>query len=88
VVAGPREGKLIITVAHCLPYLPPANRARYLKEATYENLIGPIREAPNIWADVCSPTRSRTLPYSAPPTVRNLGRNQTLMMTSWSPSSR
>jgi hypothetical protein len=51
VVAGPRESKLIITAAHCLPHLPPAHRARYAEEATYANLIGPIGEAPKIWTE-------------------------------------
>src|SRR5215471_15212424 len=42
---------LIVTAAHCLPFFPPCHGASYLQERTYENLIGPLGEAPSVWAE-------------------------------------
>jgi hypothetical protein len=36
----------VITAAHCLPTVPPPHLARYLEEATYPRLIGPLGADP------------------------------------------
>ena len=40
----------IVTAAHCLPFLPPPILARYLEEATYQRLIGPLGAEPHVTA--------------------------------------
>jgi hypothetical protein len=45
------EERVIVTAAHCLPYLPPPHRASYLKERRYENLLAPLGRKPLVWAD-------------------------------------
>ena len=42
---------LIITAAHCLPFLPPAHPASYLQEGTYQRLLGPLGAEPTVWAE-------------------------------------
>jgi hypothetical protein len=37
------EEWLVVTVAHCLPHLPPAHPAAYREEQTYRNLLGPLQ---------------------------------------------
>jgi Trypsin-like peptidase domain len=46
---GHRE-PIIITAAHCLPFVPPCHPARYLKEQTYERLLGALNRKPSVWA--------------------------------------
>ena len=41
-VGSERTGRVIVTAAHCLPRLPPANAASYPEERTYHDLIGPL----------------------------------------------
>ena len=36
------EYRFVITVSHCLPYLPPCHLAAYLEEKPYGGLLGPI----------------------------------------------
>lgn len=48
VVEGTR-GRYVITAAHCLPELPPAD---YLDEFTYRSLLGPMGGECEVWA-VC-----------------------------------
>jgi len=36
------EDRLIVTAAHCLPLLPPANPANYNYERTFQRLLGPL----------------------------------------------
>jgi trypsin-like peptidase len=43
--------RYVVTAAHCLPSLPPPHLARYLEEATYRRLIGPLgAEEPSVTA--------------------------------------
>ena len=41
----------IITAAHCLPGFPPCHGGSHAEERTYQNLIGPLDEAPTVWAE-------------------------------------
>jgi hypothetical protein len=42
---------VIITAAHCLPKkLPPPHPMRYLEEATYRRLLGPLDGRRTVWA--------------------------------------
>jgi hypothetical protein len=34
------EERVIITAAHCLPFIPPCHPTRYLEEQTYQRLLG------------------------------------------------
>jgi hypothetical protein len=43
--------QLVITAAHCLPRLPPADPGSYAHERTYRNLLGPIGVPPTVWAE-------------------------------------
>src|SRR6516225_10006823 len=51
VVEGPGE-RLVITAAHCLPFLPPALPALGIEARTYGSLRALRGEAPHAWA-VC-----------------------------------
>jgi hypothetical protein len=42
---------LIITAAHCLPSVPRCDAAASLEERTYQNLLGPLGQAPTVWAE-------------------------------------
>jgi hypothetical protein len=43
---------VVITAAHCLPKkLPPPHPARYLEEATYRRLLGPLAGKRTVWAE-------------------------------------
>lgn len=44
-------GRLVITAAHCLPYLPPAHRASYTEERTYKALLGALGKQPAVWCE-------------------------------------
>jgi hypothetical protein len=44
--------RLVVTAAHCLPRkLPPPHPGRYLEEATYHRLLGPIGGKCTVWAE-------------------------------------
>jgi hypothetical protein len=43
--------RVIVTAAHCLPGLPPADRDWFLVERTYENVLAPLGKEPKVWAD-------------------------------------
>ena len=46
------EPRLVVSAAHCLPHLPPANGASYLGDRTYQELLGPLGEQqPTVWAE-------------------------------------
>jgi hypothetical protein len=47
---GPHD-RLIITAAHCLPFLPPCDRASYLEDRTYKALLAPLGGEPSVWAE-------------------------------------
>jgi hypothetical protein len=51
VINGPDDDRLIITAAHCLPFLPPPDAAAYTEERTYQNLLGPLGSEPTVWAE-------------------------------------
>src|SRR5229473_6711526 len=44
--------RLVITAAHCLPFLPPAQSFFGPKERTYGPLLAPLGDEPRAWA-VC-----------------------------------
>jgi hypothetical protein len=46
-----RQQRFVITAAHCLPSLPPAHPMSYLKERTYEALLGPLGSEPTVCAE-------------------------------------
>jgi hypothetical protein len=46
-----REERIVITAAHCLPVLPPCHPGSYLKERTYQALLGPLEVEPTVWAE-------------------------------------
>lgn len=47
-----RDHRLIVTAAHCLPYLPPCCGASYGHERTYMDLVGPLDGGKGkIWAE-------------------------------------
>jgi hypothetical protein len=48
-VSYPR--RLIVTAAHCLPEMPPQHRGIDLNEKTSPDLLGPLGEKPNVWAE-------------------------------------
>jgi hypothetical protein len=52
VMADDREQPVVVTAAHCLPYLPPASPARYTWERTYGRLLGPLGGEPTISAEI------------------------------------
>jgi hypothetical protein len=43
--------RLVLTAAHCLPHLPPANPMSHTEERTYEALLGPLGAEPTVWAE-------------------------------------
>jgi hypothetical protein len=42
--------QLVLTAAHCLPHLPPAHPAMYLRDRTFKNLLGPLGGECTVWA--------------------------------------
>jgi hypothetical protein len=61
-----RRANYVITDAHVLPFLPPANLERDLNEETNLHLIGPCGAEPSVAAS-CLPIRSPTSPSSSIP---------------------
>jgi hypothetical protein len=49
-VVDHRHGRMIITAAHCLPFMPKPHLARRLHEITYKALLGPLEAKPTVWA--------------------------------------
>jgi hypothetical protein len=50
----PHQGikeRVVVTAAHCLPFLPPPHPARYLHEHTYERLLGALGCLPDVSAE-------------------------------------
>ena len=43
--------RIVITAAHCLPYLPRCHSGRYLHEYTYRRLLGPLGGKRTVWAE-------------------------------------
>jgi hypothetical protein len=50
IVNGRRE-PIIITAAHCLPFLPPACIGAVLEGKTYRELLAPLGGKPAVWAE-------------------------------------
>ena len=42
---------IVITAAHCLPWLPPPHGSAYLEERTYKALLAPLGKPPTVWAE-------------------------------------
>jgi len=51
VVAMPTMLPVVITAAHCLPSLPPADPMMYTHERTYPQLLGPLGAPPSLRAE-------------------------------------
>jgi hypothetical protein len=59
---------IVITAAHCLPKkLPPPHPERYLEEATYRRLLGPLGGKRTCGRNACSSIPLPTLPYLVSP---------------------
>jgi hypothetical protein len=43
--------RLVITAAHCLPFLPPSHPGSYPQERTYANLVGLVGGSGTIWVE-------------------------------------
>ena len=48
---GRRDRPLVLTAAHCLPFIPPPHLASYLAERTFKDLLGPLENTPTVWAE-------------------------------------
>ena len=48
---GWRNERIVITAAHCLPFLPPCHAFSYLEDRTYKALLGPLGQEPTVWAE-------------------------------------
>ncbi len=46
-----QHGLMVITAAHCLPWLPPCLTFSYTSGRTFKKLLGALGEAPTIWAE-------------------------------------
>jgi len=47
---GNRQGRAVITAAHCLPQLPSCHLARYPEDETYQALLGHLGDSSSVWA--------------------------------------
>ena len=68
VVEGAGE-RLVITAAHCLPFLPPTRSSLGLEARTYGPLLAPVEKRPARGRCVASSIRSPTSQCSARPTL-------------------
>jgi hypothetical protein len=50
VVKG-RWDYFVVMAAHCLPFVPRCDAAASSNERTYLNLLGPLGQAPTLWAE-------------------------------------
>jgi hypothetical protein len=48
---GWRYERIVITAAHCLPFLPPCHAFSYLEDRTYKALLGLLGQEPTVWAE-------------------------------------
>jgi len=46
-----RNNRLVITAAHCLPFVPPAVSFSFAEERTYAALLAPLGQQPAIMAE-------------------------------------
>src|SRR5262245_19793104 len=51
-----RRNRYVLTAAHCLEGLlegkcPRAHPARYVDDAIYKDILGPLSEKPTVWAE-------------------------------------
>ena len=72
VVKG-RYHRLVITAAHCLPFLPPAISFSFTEEKTYQDLLAPLGEQPSIWAECMFVDCIADIAILGPPDSQNLG---------------
>ena len=45
------ESRIVLTAAHCLPRLPPADPFSYTEERTFDALLGPLETAERVAAE-------------------------------------
>jgi Trypsin-like peptidase domain len=50
-VIATKEARYVVTAAHCLPNLPPADPAAYTEERTYRDFLGPLGARRDVWAE-------------------------------------
>jgi hypothetical protein len=43
--------RLVVTAAHCLPWLPPCGGALDLGDLTYRAVLAPLGSQPTVWAE-------------------------------------
>jgi hypothetical protein len=46
-----KRARYVVTAAHCLPDLPPADAAAYTQDRTYRDFLGPLGGLRNVWAE-------------------------------------
>jgi hypothetical protein len=63
------DERLVITAAHCLPFLPPALPSFGLEARTYGPLLAPVEKRPARGLYVASSIRSPTSRCSVRPTL-------------------
>jgi hypothetical protein len=68
--------RLIITAAHCLPFLPPSHSKSYLEERTYRSLIAPLGKPPDIWAQCLFVDPVADIAVLGPPDDQQLSEQQ------------
>jgi hypothetical protein len=67
-----RDKRIVVTAAHCLPFVPPCDGFNVSEGRTYEELLGPLGQESTVpWVE--------TLQCSAYPTTRSFMTNATLM---------
>jgi hypothetical protein len=67
----------VVTAAHCLPSLPPPHLARYLEEATYPRLIGPLGMEPHVTAACVFVDQMADIAVLGPPDDQALSNEHT-----------
>ena len=50
-VIATKEARYVVTAAHCLPNLPPADPAAYAKDRTHPDFLGPLGGPRDVWAE-------------------------------------
>jgi hypothetical protein len=45
------DRRIVVTAAHCLPSFPPSFAASYLKNHTYQQILGPLDGRRTVWAE-------------------------------------
>ena len=73
VMESSRLGRIVVTAAHCLPFMPPPISASYTEEKTYKQIVGPIGSQPSIWAECVFADPVADIAVLASPDSQSLG---------------